>query len=85
MKALLLTLGLVGGLVGGLAPVAQAQVYPQPPGYPGYGYAAPYGYAPARPEYYEAERRRREEIRHEEWVRDHCVRDFRGEVVCRRY
>ena len=79
VKALLLTLGVVA-----MAPVAQAQVYPQAPAYPGYGYAGPYGYAP-RVDYYEAERRRREEIRHEEWVRDHCFRDFRGEVVCRRY
>lgn len=91
MKAFAVVLGLVS-----FAPMAQAQVFPQAPAYPGLGVGAPPRYAPARPDgdegYWrnrqgEEWRRReeyREEARREEWVRAHCVRDYRGQEFCRR-
>lgn len=69
---------------------AQAQVVIQAPPVVGPGYV---GAPPPPPGPYwrgpgEYDWRRREEIREEyrraEWRRDHCVRDFRGEVFCRR-
>ena len=76
-----LALAIAGPVVAPSA--AEAQVIIQAPpivGGPGPG---PYWRGPG-----EGDWRRREEIREEyrraEWRREHCVRDFRGEVFCRR-
>ncbi len=73
-------------------PVAHAQVIIQAPGLPGFVRGEP-----DRPgEYWRRQRegerenewRRREEYREEarreDWRRDHCVRDYRNQVYCRR-
>jgi len=69
-----------------VAPAAHAQVVIQAPPFVGPGpgaYGGPYWRGPGQGDWL---RRReiRQEYRRAEWRRDHCVRDFRGEVYCRR-
>ena len=90
MKSIVMALALLS-----VAPVAHAQVFPQPqpprPGYP----LEPVPQRADRDDYWRQHRegeedwRRREEFREEEhrreeWRRAHCVVDYRGQEYCRR-
>ena len=75
---------LVPGVVPGAIPGAHAQVVIQAPPIAGPGaYGGPYWRGPGEGEW-RHRREIREEYRRQDWRRDHCVRDFRGEVYCRR-
>lgn len=83
MSKLFVALALAAFLV---PTVGQAQVVIQAPPIVGarpVAYGGPYWRGPGEGEWH-----RRHEIRQEyrraEWRREHCVRDFRGEVYCRR-
>ncbi len=82
MKAVIVALGLLVAI-----PAAQAQVIIQAPGFRGEPERGDYWRRPREGER-EADWRRREEFREEarreEWRRDHCVRDYRNQVFCRR-
>lgn len=74
-------------LAAAVAPGAgHAQVVIQAPPIVGPGpgaYGGPYWRGPGEGDW-RHRREIREEYRREDWRRDHCVRDFRGEVYCRR-
>jgi len=92
MKAFIAALALLVA-----APAAQAQIVIQAPGIPGLSRLEPEREYRGPPgEYWRRQRegeremewRRREEYRdearREDWRRDHCVRDYRNQVYCRR-